>query len=160
MAPSALLFDISNACFDTPLLSIEQIEAINPHRGNMRLLDGVAYESDDRTDLVAYKEIGDDEFWCDGHIPGRPIFPGVLMIETAAQCASLQAQRIMHDHAFGFIGFVGVNNVKFRGQVVPGDRLVMLSKAIEAKPRRCKTLAQGLVDGRVVFEGQITGMPI
>ncbi|MEM6552119.1 MAG: 3-hydroxyacyl-ACP dehydratase FabZ family protein [Planctomycetota bacterium] len=160
MAPSALLFDISDARFDPPLLTTEQIEAINPHRGNMRLLDGVALESDDRTDLVAFKEVGDDEFWCDGHIPGRPIFPGVLMIETAAQCASLQALRILTKDDLGFIGFVGVNNVKFRGQVTPGDRLVMLSRMTEAKKRRCKTLAQGLVNGQIVFQGEITGMPI
>jgi len=58
----------------------------------------------------------------------------------------------------GFLGFGGVDNVKFRGVVVPGQRIGMLGRMLEMRPRRCKAATQGFVDGRLVYEGVITGM--
>ena len=57
-----------------------------------------------------------------------------------------------------FLGFGGVDGVKFRGVVEPGDRLVILGKMIEVRPRRCLGATQGLVNGQMVYEGMITGM--
>ena len=139
-------------------MDVAAIEQINPHRGPMRLLDGVAYLSDDQHDMVSFHDVREDEFWCEGHIPGRPIFPGVLMVEAAAQAASIQAQRIIGE--LGFIGFAGVDDVKFRGQVKPLDRFILLSRMISVRRRRCIALAQGVVNGTLVFEGKITGMPL
>lgn len=132
------------------------IEAINPHRGVMRLIDGIVYESEDCIDYVAYKEIGHDEFWVPGHIPGRPIFPGVLMIEAAAQISSIITLKKLGEPAF--MGFAGVDDVKFRGQVKPGDRLVILAHEVENRRRRSICATQGLVDGNLVFEATIRGM--
>ena len=58
----------------------------------------------------------------------------------------------------GFLGFSGVDGVKFRGQVVPGQRIVMVGKMLEIKPRRCIGTTQAYVDGKQVYEGLITGM--
>jgi 3-hydroxyacyl-[acyl-carrier-protein] dehydratase len=92
-----------------------------------------------------------------GHIPGRPLFPGVLMVEAAAQLASFVfLHRMPH---VKFLGFSGLNDVKFRGQVVPGDRLILLDKGVEFRPRRIICEAQGLVNGTTVFEATIIGMP-
>ena len=154
MAPS-LLFDISDIDLDFETYGVAEIEKVNPHRGAMRLLDRIVYESDDRKDYVAYKDVGQDEFWVPGHIPGRPIFPGVLMIEAAAQLASFICLRKM-DHEF--MGFAGVDDVKFRGQVKPGDRFILLGRELELRPRRCVSVAQGLVNGQLVFEARIKGM--
>ncbi|MEM1108379.1 MAG: 3-hydroxyacyl-ACP dehydratase FabZ family protein [Planctomycetota bacterium] len=156
--PPTLLFDISGIDWSQDLYDTAAIEAINPHRGVMRLLDGVVYESPDHVDYVAYRDIGEDEFWVEGHIPGRPIFPGVLMIEAAAQLSSFITLKKMTGEAF--MGFVGVDGVKFRGQVKPGDRLVILIHETEHRRRRCTCLAQGLVDGELVFEATIKGMPM
>ncbi|WP_200761729.1 3-hydroxyacyl-ACP dehydratase FabZ family protein [Poriferisphaera corsica] len=134
------------------------IESINPHRGCMRLLDGIIYEDIPTGELIAFKDIGDDEFWVPGHIPGRPIFPGVLMIEAAAQLASYMCLQKLVDQ--DFMGFAGVDSVKFRGQVRPGDRLHILIKETEFRRRRCVCKSQGLVDGNLVFEAIITGMPM
>ena len=157
MAPS-LLFDISGIDLSKDLYDTAASEDINPHRGAMRLLDGIVYECPEKKDYVAYRDIGADEFWVEGHIPGRPIFPGVLMIEAAAQLSSFITLKKMTGEAF--MGFAGVDGVKFRGQVKPGDRLVILIRETEHRRRRCTCLAQGLVDGNLVFEATIKGMPM
>ncbi|MGB0767082.1 MAG: 3-hydroxyacyl-ACP dehydratase FabZ family protein [Phycisphaeraceae bacterium] len=159
MAPQ-LLFDLSAHDLDKVLHDAEYIESYNPHRGCMRLLDAIVWEdfSDKNPLAIGYKDVRDDEFWVDGHIPGRPIFPGVLMIEAAAQFASYLTMRSFEK--VSFIGFAGVDGVKFRGQVAPGDRLYILIEGFNMKPRRSICRAQGVVDGNLVFEAVITGMPI
>ncbi len=122
----------------------------------MRLIDGITYfKSDVPSEIIAYKDIGHDEFWISGHLPGRPLFPGVLMIEAAAQLASFVSLRRLKE---GFLGFVGVEAVKFRGQVVPGDRLHILAREVKIHRRRSVSEVQGLVNGQLVFEGRIIGM--
>ncbi|MEM7625389.1 MAG: 3-hydroxyacyl-ACP dehydratase FabZ family protein [Planctomycetota bacterium] len=155
MAPQ-LLFDLGGIDLHQDVYDTAAIEAINPHRGVMRLIDGIVYESDDRIDYVAYKQIGDDEFWVEGHIPGRPIFPGVLMLEAAAQVASFITLNKLDEPAF--MGFAGIDDVKFRGQVKPGDRLVVLAHEVENRRRRSICATQGIVDGNLVFEATIRGM--
>ncbi|QDU71563.1 3-hydroxyacyl-[acyl-carrier-protein] dehydratase FabZ [Mucisphaera calidilacus] len=139
-------------------MTAEQIEAVNPHRGVMRMIDHVAYHSPGLDRMVAIREIRDDEFWGPGHIPGRPIFPGVLMIEAAAQVCSLLY--LMRMEGVDFLGFVGADNFRFRGQVVPGDRLVILALEVEFRKRRSICDVQGLVGDTIVFEGRVTGMPL
>ncbi|MEX0654718.1 MAG: 3-hydroxyacyl-ACP dehydratase FabZ family protein [Phycisphaeraceae bacterium] len=157
MAPT-LLFDISNIDLNQVQHDVHEIERINPHRGAMRLIDGIIWRTDDYLHTVAYKDIRHDEFWVPGHIPGSPVFPGVLMIEASAQLASWVCLRRIPDEAF--MGFAGVDKVKFRGQVVPGDRLIILCEETEFRRRRCICNTQGLVNGNLVFEAQITGMPM
>ncbi len=162
--PPQLLFDLNKIDLENGKnrLSVEQVEANNPHRGHMRLIDGVLYAPDDFSRIVTYKEIGDDEFWVAGHIPGRPVFPGVLMIEAAAQTASLCYKMRFRDDGVGndFLGFVGADNVKFRGQVVPGDRLYILGQEVKFNRRRFICDLQGVVNDTQVFEARISGMPI
>lgn len=153
-----LLFDISGIDLSRTMFGVAEIEAVNPHRPPMRLLDGVCWISEDQKRAVAFKDVRADEFWVAGHIPGRPIFPGVLMIEAGAQLASFLFLRRMPQCRF--LGFVGADQIKFRGQVTPGDRLILLGQEIEFRPRRCICAIQGLVRGTMVFEGQITGMPM
>jgi 3-hydroxyacyl-[acyl-carrier-protein] dehydratase len=157
MAPS-LLFDISNIDIDRVVHSVEAIEKLNPHRGHMRMLDRIVHDDFESGELIAFKDVRAEEFWVAGHIPGRPLLPGVLMIEAAAQLASFQMVRKMKDSQF--MGFAGVDDVKFRGQVVPGDQLMIMIKEVAFRPRRSVCDAQGLVNGALVFEAKITGMPI
>jgi 3-hydroxyacyl-[acyl-carrier-protein] dehydratase len=107
--------------------------------------------------IAGYRDVRADEFWVKAHIPGRPLFPGVLMIETAAQLVSYYVMKCYPDK--GFVGFGGVDGVKFRGAVQPGDRLVLLGKMLEIRGlRRAVGQTQGLVNGQMVYEGKITGM--
>ena len=157
MAPT-LLFNLAQYDLTQPVRDVAHIESVNPHRGHMRLLDGILWEDIPNSKAIAYKDVRDDEFWVPGHIPGRPIFPGVLMVEAAAQLASYLTLGLFPE--LDFLGFAGVDGVKFRGQVVPGDRLMILIHGTNMKPRRSICQAQGVVGDRLVFEAQITGMPV
>jgi len=156
--PPPLLFDLDALDLSSQLYSREDIERVNPHRGVMGFLDGVLYENFELRHTLAYRDIKDDEFWVPGHIPGRPIFPGVLMIEAAAQLASFNCLRELEGEAF--MGFAGIENVKFRGMVKPGDRLYILLQQIELRRRRSICDTQGVVNGQLVFEARIIGMPM
>lgn len=157
MAPQFIL-DLTQIDLTHVIADAHQIESVNPHRGHMRLLDAIIWKDEASARALAIHHVRDDEFWVAGHIPGRPIFPGVLMIEAAAQLSSYLSLTRMPE--IGFMGFAGVDKVKFRGQVKPGDDFYILLKEIEFRPRRCICAVQGVVDGNLVFEGQITGMPI
>ena len=154
--PPKPIFDLSSINTDDVAVSREQIYEVNPHRFEFQQLNGIYFIDDEKLTLAGYRDVRDDEFWVRGHIPGRAIFPGVLMIETAAHLVSYYAtSRLNKD---GFLGFGGVDGVKFRGAVVPGQRIIMLGKMIHLHPRRCVGATQGFVDGKMVYEGTITGM--
>lgn len=137
---------------------VEGIRKYNQQRFEMEQLTAILRHDPDLGISIARRDIKDDEFWVRGHVPGRPLFPGVLMCECAAQLASYHLLRTL-DHD-GFLGFGGMADVKFRGQVVPGDRLVMVAKCRERRPRRAVFDCQGLVGEKIVFQGVIIGMPM
>src|ERR1051326_3531250 len=113
--PPQFLFDISGIDLSRVLFDQEQIRQANPQRGDMEMLNGVVYAAPDAGRIIGYKDVREDEFWVAGHIPGRPLLPGVLMIEAAAQLASFYTR--LYDGWKGFIGFGGVDDCKFRQQV-------------------------------------------
>jgi 3-hydroxyacyl-[acyl-carrier-protein] dehydratase len=156
--PSTLLIDLATLDLDRVLMPIEEIRRYNPHRFEMEQLSAVVHLDRASGRIVAFKDVRDDEFWVRGHIPGRPLLPGVLMLEAAAQMCSLYYKVVQEDPRF--LGFGGVDGVKFRGQVVPGDRLYLLGQAVEIRSRRAVFDTQGVVAGRLVFEARITGMPV
>lgn len=156
--PAEPIFDLSAIDLNARLMSREDIARWNPHRGLMALLDAVVWLNEDLSQGVALKHIRHDEFWVPGHIPGTPIMPGVLMIEAAAQLASLMFYKRTGIDLFA--GFTRIEEVAFRGKVVPGDTLYLLCREVKFSLKRFVTDIQGLVDGRLVFEGCITGMTI
>ncbi len=154
------LFDISRIDLSQVAASAQRVEEVNPHRGHMRLLDHVIWMNEEATNGLGVKEVRDDEFWVQGHVPGRPLFPGVLMIEAAAQlCSFLQGARPRAVPP-RFMGFIRCDDIVFRGQVVPGDTLYLLAEEIACRRQRFTSKTQGIVDERLVFEGTITGMAI
>jgi 3-hydroxyacyl-[acyl-carrier-protein] dehydratase len=139
----------------------EGVYRICPHRFEFQMLDGILMVDRAEALIVGVKTIRPGEFWVRGHIPGRPIFPGVLMIETAAQLVSYYAGSDP-DYAKpgAFMGFGGVTDVKFRGAVGVGDQIIMIGKIIDIRSRRFVGSTQGFVRGQMVFEGIVTGMPV
>ncbi len=156
--PPKWLFDISDIDFENVVMDVDKIESINPHRFEMRQIDAIIYHAPEKDEIIALKEVKDDEFWVRGHIPGRPIYPGVLMVEAAAQMASIAA--ISETGEKRFVGFGGIQDVKFRQQVGPGDKLYILGKFLQKSPRKFTMAVQGIVDGKMVFEAQVIGMPL
>ena len=134
----------------------DAIDAVNPQRFEFKQLDGVYFVDHEAGEMAGYRDVRPDEFWVRGHVPGRPLFPGVLMIETAAQLVSYYAMTGLPDK--GFLGFGGADDVKFRGEVKPGDRIILVGVMTEMRRRRCKGAVQGYVDGRLIFEGTICGV--
>jgi 3-hydroxyacyl-[acyl-carrier-protein] dehydratase len=157
MPPPASL-DPAKLDFSQLLADRAAIERVNPHRFEFALLDGVVHLDIAQGIYAGYHDVREDAFWVRGHVPGRPLLPGVLMIEAAAQLASYLYHRLFPD--LGFLGFAGVDDVKFRGVVAPPCRLVILGRGLQMKPRRMICASQGFVGATMVFEGTITGMPI
>lgn len=157
MPPPAILdpatLDLSQVVADR-----EEILRVNPHRHEFALLDAIVYCDPENSIFAGYHDIRPDAWWVRGHIPGRPLFPGVLMIETAAQLASYLSHRTLG--LKGFIGFVGVDRVKFRGTITPPARFLVVGRGKSLKPRRIICDTQGFVDNTMVFEAEITGMPV
>ena len=156
--PPQLLIDSGTYDPARVVMSLDEVRKVNLQRYEMEQLSGVLRFDPDAGEIVTFKDIADGEFWVRGHIPGRPLMPGVIMIEAAAQMCSLYFGLVAKGDRF--IGFGGVDDVKFRGQVVPGDKLILLGKLIELRPRRAVFDTQGVVGGRMVFQARITGMPI
>ncbi|HUT02136.1 MAG TPA: beta-hydroxyacyl-ACP dehydratase [Phycisphaerae bacterium] len=156
--PPEPLIDLASIDTGNVIADREAIGRVNPHRFEFALLDGICLLDHEAGLIAGYRDVRDDEFWVRGHIPGRPIFPGVLMIETAAQLVSYFAMTRIPEG--GFLGFGGVDGVKFRGAVSPRERVVMVGKILQLRARRCIGATQGFVGDRMVFEGTIVGMRI
>ena len=156
--PPQTVIDLSKIDLNNVVVDKEGIRKVNPQRFEMEHLDGIIYIDTDQSEMVGFKNVREDEFWVRGHIPGRPLLPGVIMIEAAAQLASYYTRAVMHTK--GFFGFGGVDEVKFRGTVSPPAKLILLCKALEVRPKRSICCVQGFVDEKMVFEAKITGMPV
>jgi len=154
--PPEPLIDLSKLDLNTVAVTRDEVYRILPHRYEFQQLDGIYFIDTDSSMLAGYRQVRADEFWVRGHIPGRAIFPGVLMIETAAQLVSYCAMVISRRD--DFLGFGGVDDVKFRSEVGPGRKIVMVGKMLSVRRRRCVGATQAFVDGQMVFEGRITGM--
>lgn len=160
MNSKALLYDLSKIDFNHVVADIEAIRRVNPQRYEMEQLTAVVYESIEEQVCIGYKDTSSDEFWVRGHMPGMPLMPGVIMLEAVAQISAYFAQKY---DCLGakMIGFGGLEDVRFRDPVIPGDRLVLISRLVKARRNRiiiCQF--QGVVGERVVVEGFLKGIPI
>ena len=157
--PSALLFDLSQIELTAePVFDKQQILSINPQNYEMQQLDGVIWFDREKHLILGYKDITENEFWVRGHIPGKPMMPGVIMVECAAQLLSFFVRKIYGIE--GFIGFTGIGSAKFRAVVEPGQRLYLLGHLTVFKSRKYAAIIQGVVGDTVVFETEVSGMKV
>ena len=157
--PPAALVDPATIDASRVLYDLEQIRQANPQRFEMEQLTAIVALDRDRHVIIGYKDVRPDEFWVRGHMPDYPLMPGVLMCEAAAQLCSFYCHtiKLVED---AFIGFGGMEDVRFHGQVRPGDRLVLVARAHRVHRRQTVFDAQGFVGPNMVFRCRIIGVPI
>ncbi|WP_255441338.1 MULTISPECIES: 3-hydroxyacyl-ACP dehydratase FabZ [unclassified Synechococcus] len=138
----------------TPLLTSEQILNLLPHRYPFALVDRVIeYEQGKRA--VALKNVTLNEPQFQGHFPGRPLMPGVLIVEAMAQVGGLIVTQ-MPELPKGLFVFAGIDGVRFRRPVVPGDQLLISCELLSLKRKRFgKVRAEATVEGDLVCSGEL-----
>lgn len=152
--------DLSTIDLTKEVATHEDIYELLPHRYEFEQLSAIIHVDTEQFIGVARKDVRADEFWVKGHIPGRPLLPGVLMVEAAAQMASWLTMHFNIIGSGGFLGFARIDDVSFRGTVSPPATMHYIMKLVERRSRRVVGDAQAFVDGKLVFEGRITGMPV
>ena len=157
--PPELHFDPAKVDFGRVLADRAEIRKVNPQRFEMEQIDAVVYVDPERQLVVGYKDVRPDEFWVRGHMPDYPLLPGVLMCEAAAQLCSyyITTHGLMQSD---YIGFGGLENVRFRAPVRPGDRLLLIGKAVKLHRRQTVFNVQGFVGSTMVFHADVLGVPM
>jgi len=135
-------------------LSTEEILGLLPHRYPFALVDRVIEHIPGKK-AVALKNITINEPQFQGHFPERPLMPGVLIVESMAQVGGLIVTQ-MPDLPNGLFVFAGIDNVKFRKPVIPGDQLVITCELLSIKRKRFgKVKGEAHVEGKLVCSGEL-----
>ncbi len=160
MSSKDFLVDLSAIDFDQPIATLDDIRQVNPQRFEMEQLTAIVYYDAEENRCVGYKDITENDFWVRGHMPGMSLMPGVMMLECVAQLCSYVSQK--HDLLGAeMVGFGGLEEVRFRDPVMPGDRLVVICALDRVRRGRmivCRF--QGIVGESIVVEGILKGIPI
>lgn len=154
--PPPLLVDLAQVNLDEVAYDHDFIYSRLPQSYEFEMLDAVCLLDREAGLCVAYYDCRPDAWWARGHVPGRPILPGVLQLEAGAQLVAFSARYV--DGLDMFVAFGGIEDCRFREAVIPPARLVLVSRLIENRTRRVIGEVQGLVDGRLVFHATITGL--
>lgn len=140
---------------DTPKWDIEWIMSVLPHRYPILLVDRVL-EIEPQKRIVAIKNVTINEPIFAGHFPGRPVFPGVLLIEGMAQAGGLLLLQDIPDRSKKLIYFAGIEAAKFRRPVVPGDQVRYELEVLRLRSTFSKLAGRVTVDGQLCAEAVIS----
>ena len=133
-------------------LDVVAIQRLLPHRFPFLLIDRVIELADDQ--VVAIKNVTINEPFFTGHFPGHPIMPGVLIVEAMAQAGAILAMRTLGELGDRLVYFMGLDKVKFRRPVVPGDQLRLEVVPLRKGGAIWKMAGKALVDGQVAAEAE------
>jgi beta-hydroxyacyl-ACP dehydratase FabZ len=135
-------------------IGISEILKILPHRYPFLLVDRIL-EVEKGKRIVGIKNVTFNEEFFQGHFPGNPVMPGVLIVEAMAQVAAIGLLGIIPEHEKKLLYLSAVDRCKFRRPVVPGDQLRIEAEILNLKTRVCKCRAVATVNGQVCAEAEL-----
>ena len=159
MPKRQLILDPSQYDLNHVIADIEEIRRYNRQRFEMEQLSAIVYEDLTNAICVGYKDLTSNEFWARGHMPGMPLMPGVIMCEAAAQLSSYYIHRYKLMEA-DVVGFGGLEDVRFRGVVRPGDRFVIVIRLLKVRRMIMTCEFQCFVNQNMVCEGILKGVAL
>jgi beta-hydroxyacyl-ACP dehydratase FabZ len=152
--PEEITDRVDRLAVDT-FLDITQIQTILPHRYPFLLVDRIIeYEAGKR--VVGIKNVSINEPFFQGHFPGAPVMPGVLIVEAMAQTAGVLMLASLPDRESKLVFFTGIDGAKFRKPVIPGDQLKLELDVLRLRPRYIRLRGRAFVDDLLVAEAEIS----
>lgn len=136
---------------DDTIYDIRWIRSVLPHRYPFLLVDRVL-EIEPEKWIKAYKNVTANEEFFNGHFPGHPVMPGVMIIEGLAQAAGILTLHQREGREEKLMYFTGIDKARFRRPVVPGDQLIYEIEILRLRSSYCKLRGRALVDGQVAAE--------
>ncbi len=127
------------------------IQSVLPHRYPILLVDRVL-EIEPQRRIVAMKSVSVNEPYFQGHFPGHPVMPGVLLVEGLAQAAGILLLHELEDRESKLLYFSGIDRARFRRPVVPGDQVIYEVELLRARSNFAKLEGRALVDGQLCVE--------
>ena len=153
------LVDLERLALGSDVVPESELRAILPHRAEFQLIDGIRLFDRESGVAAGYKQWDEDPWWAKGHVPGRPLMPGVLMIEGAAQIATFVVKAASDWARERMIGLAGLDEVRFRGQIVPPALVWFIAKLDAISGRRlAKMTVQVVANGQVTMEARMLGV--
>jgi beta-hydroxyacyl-ACP dehydratase FabZ len=141
------------------MMNINEIMKLLPHRYPMLLVDRIL-EVEDGKRIVGLKNVSANEQFFQGHFPGSPVMPGVLIVEAMAQCGAVLFLKNMEDRDTKLFLFGGVDKARFRKQVVPGDQLIMELEVLHQRASTVKLKGTARVNDVVVAEAELLSVMV
>jgi beta-hydroxyacyl-ACP dehydratase FabZ len=142
------------------MLTITEIMKLLPHRYPMLLVDRILEIHEDGKRIVGLKNVSANEQFFQGHFPGAPVMPGVLIVEAMAQCAAVLFLREIEDRDRKLFLFGGVDKARFRRPVVPGDQLILDCVVLQRRASTVKVKGTARVNDVVVAEAELLSVMV
>src|SRR4051812_23901284 len=136
------------------MLSINEIMKILPHRYPMLLVDRIL-EIEEGKKIVGLKNVSANEQFFQGHFPGAPVMPGVLIVEAMAQCCAVLFLQGIEDRDRKLFLFGGIDKARFRRPIVPGDQVRLECEVLQKRSNTVRMRGVATVDGNVVAEAEM-----
>ena len=142
------------------VLDINEIMKLLPHRYPMLLIDRILEIPEGGKRIVGLKNVSANEQFFQGHFPGAPVMPGVLIVEAMAQCAAVLFLREIEDRERKLFLFGGVDKARFRRPVLPGDQLILECDVLQKRASTVKVRGVAKVGGVVVAEAELLSVMV